>query len=79
MRLHISLRDEVVEELDRRAGLRGRSAYIARAVEAALDDDRRWDLIESAVGTLAATGHEWDDDPAEWVRAQRRADDRRVG
>lgn len=25
------------------------------------------------------TGHEWDDDPAEWVRQQRRGDDRRSG
>lgn len=79
MRVHISLREEVVRELDRRAGTRGRSAYIARAVERALDDDRRWELIDSAVGTIADGGHDWDGDTAAWVRAQRRADGRRVG
>ena len=79
MRVHISLREEVVEELDRRAGARGRSAYIARAVERALDDDRRWELIDSAVGTIADRGHDWDPDSAAWVRSQRHADARRVG
>lgn len=32
-----------------------------------------------AFGTIADSGHEWDDDPAAWVHAQRRADERRVG
>ncbi len=43
------------------------------------DHDERWALIESAIGSIPDTGHEWDDDPAEWVRAQRYADARRVG
>jgi len=79
MRLHITLADEIVRELDRRVGPRRRSTYIARAVEQALDDDRRWELVESAVGAIADRGHEWDEDPATWVRTQRRADLRRVG
>jgi hypothetical protein len=79
MRVHISLREEVVRELDRRAGTRGRSAYVARAVERALEDDRRWELIDSAVGTIADGGHDWDADAAGWVRSQRHADARRVG
>ncbi len=79
MRLHITLGEQVVRELDRRVGPRRRSAYIASAVERALDDDRRWELIESAVGSIADGGHAWDDDPVGWVRAQRRADERRVG
>lgn len=79
MRLHISLEDELVEELDRRVGRRRRSAFIARAVREALDDERRWELIESALGSIPDTGHDWDDDPAAWVREQRRADPRRVG
>jgi hypothetical protein len=77
--MHITLADHIVRELDRRVGPRRRSAYIARAVEQALDDDRRWELVESAVGAIADRGHEWDDDPAEWVRSQRRVDLRRVG
>jgi len=28
---------------------------------------------------LPDTGHDWDDDPAAWVRQQRRADPRRAG
>jgi hypothetical protein len=43
------------------------------------DDAARWALIEQGIGCIADTGHEWDDDPAAWVRAQRRADPRRVG
>ncbi len=79
MRVHITLPDEVVRALDRRVGARRRSTYIARAVEQALDDDRRWELIESAIGAIESNGHEWDDDAAEWVRSQRRTDARRVG
>ncbi|HVF76169.1 MAG TPA: hypothetical protein VM938_14120 [Acidimicrobiales bacterium] len=44
-----------------------------------LDDERRWDDIEAALGAIADTGHEWDDDPATWVREQRRGDVRRAG
>ena len=58
------LQDELVRELDRRVGARRRSGFIARAVEAALDDERRWELIESSLGSIEANGHEWDDDPA---------------
>jgi hypothetical protein len=79
MRVHILLRDEVVQELDRRVGHRRRSAFISHAVERALDDERRWDLIEASLGSIADEGHEWDDDPAAWVAAQRRGDERRVG
>jgi Arc/MetJ-type ribon-helix-helix transcriptional regulator len=79
MRLHISLEDDLVREIDERVGQGRRSAYIAAAVRTALEDERRWELIESGIGSIPDTGHEWDDDPAEWVRAQRRADPRRVG
>jgi len=80
MRLHITLRDELVRELDRRVGPRRRSAFVSLAVERAIDDERRWDLIEGAIGALPDTGsREWDADPARWVRSGRRADTRRVG
>lgn len=79
MRLHITLQDELVRELDRRVGARRRSGFIARAVETALDDERRWELIESSLGSIGAKSHEWDDDPASWVREQRRVDEHRVG
>lgn len=79
MRVHISLERDLVQELDRRVGPRRRSSFIAEAVRRALEDQHRWELIESAVGSIADVGHDWDDDPAAWVRAQRRADERRVG
>lgn len=79
MRLRISLEDELVRELDRRLGPRRRSAFIADAVRCALEDEVRWELIESAAGSIAAPDHAWDDDPAGWVRAERRASARRVG
>ncbi len=79
MRVHITLEEGLVDELDRRVGARQRSRFIAAAVRHALDDARRWEEIEAALGSIADGGHEWDADPAEWVRAQRRGDQRRVG
>lgn len=79
MRMHISLDDELVERLDRRVGRRRRSALIVEMLRRALDDERRWEDIEAALSTLPAHGHDWDSDPASWVRAQRRGDDRRLG
>ncbi len=79
MRVHIQLDDELVAELDRRAGRRRRSAFIAQLIKRALEDEKRWDDIEATLGALPDSGHEWDDDPSQWVRAQRGADFRRAG
>jgi metal-responsive CopG/Arc/MetJ family transcriptional regulator len=79
MRVHISLDDEIVRALDSRVGQRQRSAFIAAAVRRALDDERRWEDIEAAIGAIAESEHAWDADPAAWVREQRSADLRRVG
>lgn len=79
MRLHITLDDALVDELDQRAGVRRRSAFIAEIIRRTLDDERRWDDIERSLGSLPDEGHEWDDDPADWVRRQRRSDSRRAG
>ena len=35
--------------------------------------------VQQLLGQLRDTGHDWDDDPAEWVRTQRRGDTRRAG
>jgi Arc/MetJ family transcription regulator len=78
MRVHISLDDDLVAELDRRVGRRRRSAFIAATLRKALDEERRWERIEASLGTIPDAGHEWDDDPAAWVRSQRRGDRRRV-
>ncbi len=79
MRMHIVVDDDLVAELDARVGPRGRTAFVVAALRRALDDDRRWDAIEAAAGSIDDTGHDWDADPAAWVHEQRRADDRRVG
>jgi Arc/MetJ family transcription regulator len=79
MRLHISIDDKLVDELDGRVGTRKRSPYIAAALRRALDDERRWEAIADAVGAADDAEHGWDSDPARWVRAQRRADAERVG
>ncbi len=79
MRLHISLEDDVVRELDRRVAPRSRSRFISEAVRRALDDERRWELIESAIGSIDDEGHAWDRDLAGWVEAERHADSQRVG
>lgn len=77
MRLHISVDDELVAELDERIGARDRSRFIGEAVRRALDEARRADALESAFGSIPDSGHEWDADPATWVRQQRA--DRLVG
>jgi metal-responsive CopG/Arc/MetJ family transcriptional regulator len=79
MRVHITLDDELVAELDERVGTRRRSAFISETVRRALEDERRWQDIEAGFGALAETSHEWDDDPAGWVVAQRHDDPTRVG
>lgn len=71
MRVHISLDEALVAQLDQRVGSRKRSAFIAEAVRHALENDRRWDDIMRSLGRIADTGHEWDANPAVWVRRQR--------
>ena len=79
MRLHISIDDEMVAELDRRAGKRRRSAFIAELIRRGLDDEQRWDDIEASLGSIDDEGHAWDEDLARWVREQRSADPQRTG
>jgi predicted nucleic acid-binding protein len=54
MRLHITLEDELVTELDRRVGARQRSGYIAAVLRRALGDEHRWELVESAIGAIGS-------------------------
>ena len=79
MRIHITVEDDILDDLDAQVGPRRRSAFIVQALRAALEDRHRWDEIESALGSVPDHGHEWDIDPAGWVRSQRRVDTRRVG
>jgi predicted transcriptional regulator len=79
IRVHITLSDDLVRKLDARVGARRRSGFIAKAVEHALEDQQRWELIESALGAIAGEGHDWDAEPATWLHKSRRGDRRRVG
>jgi Arc/MetJ family transcription regulator len=79
MRVHITLDDDLVAELDRRAGARGRSGFIAAAIRRLLTDEQHWEDIESGFASIPDEGHDWDADPAAWVRAQRYGDTGRVG
>jgi predicted transcriptional regulator len=76
MRVHITLDEDVVKELDELAGLRGRSAFIEAAVRERIERATRWRKIESAIGSIPDHGHDWDEDPAAWVREQRRSGER---
>jgi len=62
MRLHIVLDDDLVADLDRRVGRRQRSSFLAELIRRGLEDERRWDDIESALSGIPDTGHEWDED-----------------
>jgi Arc/MetJ family transcription regulator len=77
--MHIELDDELVAQIDELSGPRGRSAFVRSAVERAIRQELRWTDIEAAAGAIAHQDHEWDTDPAAWVRLQRRADVRRAG
>jgi Arc/MetJ family transcription regulator len=79
MRVHISLEEDLVRQVDDLVGPRGRSPFVADAVRRAVEEELRWRAIKRAAGGIADHGHDWDDDPAAWVRAQRRADPRGVG
>jgi predicted transcriptional regulator len=79
MRMHIELDDDLVAQVDELAGPRGRSAFVRTAIQRAVLQEARWADIEAAAGTVADGGHDWDSDPAGWVRAQRHSDARRAG
>ena len=79
MRMHIELDDDLIVQVDRLAGPRGRSGFVRAAVERAVRQEIRWSAIEAAAGGIDDEGHEWDEDPAAWVREERRAHARRAG
>ncbi|CAN5432227.1 hypothetical protein BH24ACT9_BH24ACT9_17500 [soil metagenome] len=79
MRMHIELDDALVAKVDELAGLRGRSAFVRNAIERAISSESRWEQLLAAAGSISDDGHDWDSDPATWVREQRGGDVRRGG
>lgn len=77
--MHIDLDDALIAAVDGIAGHRRRSAFVREAVRAAVEQHKRWQLIGQAAGSIPDAGHDWDVDPAEWVRNQRFGDTTRVG
>lgn len=76
--MHIEMDDDLVARIDQVAGRRGRSRFVREAVISALDRRRRAELVRTARGALSPDGHDWDEDPAQWVRDQRHHDPRRT-
>jgi metal-responsive CopG/Arc/MetJ family transcriptional regulator len=78
MRLHIELDEELVARIEELSRPRRRSAFVRSAVERAIRQDLRWSDIEAVAAAIEDQDHEWDPDPAAWVRRQRRAGARRA-
>jgi metal-responsive CopG/Arc/MetJ family transcriptional regulator len=72
VRTNVTLPTEVIAEIDELAGPRGRSAYVAEAVQARLKRDRMRKILDETYG--AASGHsEWKDadEAYRWARSLR--------
>lgn len=75
VRTNLLLPKELVDEVDRYAGERGRSRYVADALRAKLKRDRFREMIGATAGVLRAEDYpEWatSDRVVEWVRERRR-------
>ncbi len=79
MRMHIELDDDLVAQVDRIAGPRGRSGFVRTAVERAVRQEIRWSSIVAAARAPHDAVHARDAATAGWVRDQRRPDARRAG
>lgn len=73
-RTNLLLPEDLVAEVDRVAGPRGRSRYIAEAVQARLRRDRLREVVEQTWGVLDPADYpEWStpEKVVDWVRARR--------
>jgi metal-responsive CopG/Arc/MetJ family transcriptional regulator len=74
VRTNLLLPEALVREVDRFAGPRNRSRYVAEALEARLRRDRLREAVETTAGVLTAEDYpHWatSDAVLEWVRAGR--------
>lgn len=74
VRTNLLLPRDLVDEVDRFAGERGRSRYVAEALRARLKRDRLKEAIEKTAGVLRPEDYpEWatSEKVVEWVRARR--------
>jgi Arc/MetJ family transcription regulator len=81
MRTHIDLPEDLVSEIDRRAGVSGRSRFVEEAIRERLRRDARDAVLAETAGSLKREDYpEWGSPEAvsQWVRASRREDDARL-
>ncbi len=76
MRLHITLPEETVREIDEVAGERGRSAFIREAVSKEAERRRKMKLFWSAVGSIPDLAP-WM--TPEWISAERKRQSEATG
>lgn len=75
VRTNLLLPEKLLEEVDRFAGPRGRSRFVAEALEAKLKRERLRVAIRETAGILKAEDYPYwatSEDVVEWVRALRR-------
>jgi metal-responsive CopG/Arc/MetJ family transcriptional regulator len=74
VRTNLLLPKDLVEEVDRFAGPRGRSRYVAEALQTRLRRDRLKEMIERTAGVWSAEDYPefaTSEMVVEWVRARR--------
>ena len=75
VRTNLVLPGELVEQVDHFAGPRGRSRYVAEALEQAVRRDRLREVIDQTAGVWANNPlWQTDQDVVDWVRALRAED-----
>jgi metal-responsive CopG/Arc/MetJ family transcriptional regulator len=78
-RTHIILPEQLVEDIDRIVGRRGRSRFIVQAAETELIRLRQIAAIEKAAGTWKSRNHpELAQGAARWVSELRKESDKRL-
>ncbi len=81
MRAHMVLPDQLIGEVDRLVGKRGRSAFFAEAARERLRRERLTKALKETAGSIKAEDHpEWATSAkvAAWVRKLRRESDQRM-
>lgn len=74
MRTNLLLPEELVKQVDHFAGPRGRSRYVAEALERSVRRDRLREVIDQTAGVLSPDDYpEWStpEKVVAWVRARR--------
>ena len=78
-RTHIILPEELVEDIDRMVGRRGRSGFIVQAAETELMRLRQLAAIEKTAGSWKSRNHpELAHGAAHWVLHMRKQSDKRL-